>query len=80
LTRLKIRLATTWCSQPGSWTRLLARTAHPTKDSKTGMILEVEPGEAEWNIATVEGLLITSISNRGGRRGGKLSLRKSWGP
>jgi hypothetical protein len=44
------------------------------------MILEVEPGEAEWNIATVEGLLITSISNRGGRRGGKLSLRKSWGP
>ena len=30
--------------------------AHPTKDSNTGTIMEVEPGEAEWNLAIVEGL------------------------
>lgn len=28
--------------------------AHPTKDTNTGEILPVEPGEAEWNIETLE--------------------------
>ena len=28
--------------------------AHPTKDISTGEILPVEPGEAEWNIETLE--------------------------
>lgn len=30
--------------------------AHPTKDSNTGEIVEVEPGEAEWSLDVLEGL------------------------
>jgi hypothetical protein len=31
--------------------------AHPEKDLTTGFIVEVEPGEAEWSIDTLESLL-----------------------
>lgn len=31
--------------------------AHPEKDSTTGAIVEVEPGEAEWSLDTLESLL-----------------------
>jgi hypothetical protein len=30
--------------------------AHPIKSTKTGEIVEVEPGEAEWNLDVLEGL------------------------
>ena len=30
--------------------------AHPTKDSNSGAIVEVEPEEAEWNLDVLEGL------------------------
>ena len=30
--------------------------AHPIKNKSTGQIVEVEPGEAEWNLDTLEGL------------------------
>ena len=30
--------------------------AHPTKDKATGEIVEVEPGEAEWNLEVLESL------------------------
>lgn len=30
--------------------------AHPTKDQRTGEVLDVEPGEAEWTIETLESL------------------------
>ena len=30
--------------------------AHPIKSTSTGQVLPVEPGEAEWNLDTVEGL------------------------
>jgi len=30
--------------------------AHPLKSTNTGEILDVEPGEAEWNLETLEGL------------------------
>ena len=30
--------------------------AHPTKSQKTGEIIEVEPGEAEWNLDVLEAL------------------------
>lgn len=30
--------------------------AHPIKDENTGEIIDVEPGEAEWNLDTLEGL------------------------
>jgi len=31
--------------------------AHPTKDTNTGQIVEVEPGEAEWTLEVLEELL-----------------------
>ena len=31
-------------------------SAHPIKSKSTGEIFEVEPGEAEWNLDTLEGL------------------------
>lgn len=31
--------------------------AHPMKDDATGQIADVEPGEAEWSLSTVEALL-----------------------
>lgn len=30
--------------------------AHPTKDKNTGEVVDVEPGEAEWNLETLEQL------------------------
>jgi len=30
--------------------------AHPTKDTDTGSILDVEPGEAEWNLEILDGM------------------------
>lgn len=30
--------------------------AHPTKDTNSGAIVEVEPEEAEWNLEVLEGL------------------------
>jgi len=30
--------------------------AHPMKSEKTGEVVDVEPGEAEWNLDTLEGL------------------------
>ena len=30
--------------------------AHPTKSKITGEVVEVEPGEAEWNLDVLEGL------------------------
>ncbi len=30
--------------------------AHPTKDENTGAVLEVEPGEAEWNLDVLDAL------------------------
>jgi hypothetical protein len=30
--------------------------AHPIKSTETGMIVDVEPGEAEWNLDTIESL------------------------
>ena len=30
--------------------------AHPTKDKNTGQVLEVEPGEADWNLDVLEAL------------------------
>lgn len=30
--------------------------AHPTKDQNTGAVIEVEPGEADWNIDVLEAL------------------------
>jgi hypothetical protein len=31
--------------------------AHPTKSSSTGEVIDVEPGEAEWNLDVVEALM-----------------------
>lgn len=31
-------------------------SAHPTKDKQTGMIIDVEPGEAEWTLTVLEQL------------------------
>ena len=31
--------------------------AHPTKSTRSGEVMEVEPGEAEWNLDVVEGLI-----------------------
>jgi hypothetical protein len=31
--------------------------AHPTKSTSTGEIIDVEPGEAEWNLDVVEALM-----------------------
>jgi Domain of unknown function (DUF4145) len=31
--------------------------AHPTKSVNTGEIIDVEPGEAEWNLDVVEALM-----------------------
>jgi hypothetical protein len=31
-------------------------SAHPIKSTSTGEIVEVEPGEAEWNLETIEAL------------------------
>jgi len=31
--------------------------AHPTKSTSTGDVIEVEPGEAEWNLNVVEALM-----------------------
>ena len=30
--------------------------AHPIKSESTGEVVDVEPGEAEWNLDTLEGL------------------------
>ncbi len=30
--------------------------AHPIKSERTGEVVDVEPGEAEWNLDTLEGL------------------------
>jgi hypothetical protein len=30
--------------------------AHPIKSQQTGEVIDVEPGEAEWNLETVEAL------------------------
>ncbi len=32
--------------------------SHPTKDKSTGEIIDVEPGEAEWSLDTLEGLFV----------------------
>jgi len=31
--------------------------AHPTKSTATGEVIDVEPGEAEWNLSVVEALM-----------------------
>ena len=31
-------------------------SAHPTKNTSTGEIVDVEPGEAEWSLEVLEGL------------------------
>jgi hypothetical protein len=36
--------------------RIGSFAAHRRKDSRAGTILEVEPGEAEWNLVSVDGL------------------------
>jgi hypothetical protein len=31
--------------------------AHPTKSTSSGEVIDVEPGEAEWNLTVVEALM-----------------------
>ena len=39
------------------WTRNIGNlAAHPTKNKGTGEIIDVEPGEADWQLDTLEGL------------------------
>ncbi len=38
--------------------------AHPIKSKSTGEIVDVEPGEAEWNLNTLEGSAIFISSSQ----------------